>query len=311
MFTTAFASKVISPVASRQPGFVQAPIHLGLHIFLINPFLFNLLFVVTQFCIGVLILYKRTAKLGLYLSIGWGLIVWALGEAYGGLFSGHAMLLMGAPGAAILYVFLSMSSLPKESDNQHNAYPAYWLIIVWAIIWVGAGIYQILPGQNTIGDISAVFINNSKQAPQWLSSIDKTSARFVHSFSQSNTIPETARQMNMSSQQMASMTSPPPLKLHSNTGYLIILCLSIAQILVGVAVFISEQIRKVTIWLGIFVSLLFWMIGQNFGYLYSGLATDPNTGPLLVILGLAIMSQTSTSQNMSIAFAKLRKFTVG
>jgi hypothetical protein len=41
--------------------------------------------------------------------------------------------------------------------------------------------------------------------------------------------------------------------------------------------------------LGVAMALDWWVLGQAFGQLSSGMATDPNTGPLLVLLALSIM----------------------
>jgi hypothetical protein len=32
----------------------------------------------------------------------------------------------------------------------------------------------------------------------------------------------------------------------------------------------------------------FWVLGQAFGQVFTGMATDPDTGPLLVLLALAV-----------------------
>ncbi len=47
--------------------------------------------------------------------------------------------------------------------------------------------------------------------------------------------------------------------------------------------------------LAIVVSLWFWVVGQNFGALFTNGATDVNTGPLLILLALAYWN-TSTSR---------------
>ena len=93
MFTANFANNVIAPAAQGQPGFVSGPMHFFIHIFLLQPALFNTLVAITQLCIGALILYRRTAKFGLLSSVVWGLFVWYMGEGFSGLASGHTLLL--------------------------------------------------------------------------------------------------------------------------------------------------------------------------------------------------------------------------
>lgn len=72
MFTKAFITKVIAVAAQGQPHFVGSAMNLGIHLFLLHPAIFNSLAALTQICLGILILYKRTTKLGLLLSIPWG-----------------------------------------------------------------------------------------------------------------------------------------------------------------------------------------------------------------------------------------------
>jgi hypothetical protein len=85
--------------------------------------------------------------------------VWFLGEGLGGLASGHASLLTGAPGAALLYGVLALAAWPPA----HEA-PARWLPLAWGVLWVGGAIFQALPGQNTG---SAVAHAISSGAPGW------------------------------------------------------------------------------------------------------------------------------------------------
>ena len=39
---------------------------------------------------------------------------------------------------------------------------------------------------------------------------------------------------------------------------------------------------------GAALALDYWMFGEAFGQLFTGVATDPNTGPLLVLLALTL-----------------------
>ena len=39
---------------------------------------------------------------------------------------------------------------------------------------------------------------------------------------------------------------------------------------------------------GAALALDYWVFGEAFGGMFTGLATDPNTGPLLVLLALAV-----------------------
>jgi hypothetical protein len=41
---------------------------------------------------------------------------------------------------------------------------------------------------------------------------------------------------------------------------------------------------------GLVLAIAIWVFGQNFGQLYTGSATDPNTAPLIVLMALALLT---------------------
>lgn len=285
MFTKNFALQVIAPAVDGQPAFISGPVNFAVQTILQNPVLWGVLFAVIQLAIGVLILVKPTVKLGLITSIIWGVAVWLIGESAGGIFGGHTSLLTGAPGAAILYSILSLAVYPrksKEVERKHQ--PAFWLLFVWAAIWIGGAIYQLLPGQNTLHDISTMLLANADGAPMWLVTIDMNVASFITSLG--TAVAPMTTNMHMSMTEMAQMQTVP------NTGYWFILLASFVQFIIGILVFTPRYIRQTVISIGILVSVIFWVIGQSMGEYYSGLATDPATAPLIILLGIAVLGNT-------------------
>jgi hypothetical protein len=101
MFTRGFATQVIAGAGQGQPGFVSAPIHWASTIIAAHPVVWNVPFAGFQLLLGVGLLVPRTARVTLAASIAWALGVWYLGEGLGGLASGHASLITGAPGSAL------------------------------------------------------------------------------------------------------------------------------------------------------------------------------------------------------------------
>jgi len=61
--------------------------------------------------------------------------------------------------------------------------------------------------------------------------------------------------------------------------------LGILQLLTGIGV-LSARNRRPFMWLSMLMSILFWWVGQSFGQMISPLGTDPNTGPLFILLTL-------------------------
>jgi len=250
MFTSAFANQVIVPATQTQPLIISSPTHFALHILLRHPAFFDACFVLVQLTLGILILRKRSTKLGLKASVAWGLIVWYFGEGLAGLLSGHASLLMGAPGAALLYAVLALAVMPSGKDNR----PAYWLPLAWAIFWIGGAIYQLLPDQNSTSVLSSMISGMTNGAPGWLASLQIHAANFLNGKSFST-----------------------------------IVVLAASQALIGILILLPGYSRKIAIGAGIILSLIFWFVGQGLGTYYSGLATDPNSAPLFILLGVAIL----------------------
>lgn len=256
MFTANFVHAVIAPAAQGQPQFVSGVMHFWIRIFLHQPVLCNLLIALIQLGLGILILCRRTARFGLLSSAIWGLFVWYVGEGLGGLFTGRASLIMGAPGAAILYVIIALGVLPLSSDHHDNDYPASWLAVVWAVVWLGGATLQLQSGQNTAASLSSMLIGMSDGGmPGWLG------AMYIHVG-----------------------------HLVQDAGNLGIVALIAVQACIGLCIFLPRWFRITAVSLGIALSILFWAVGQSFGSYYSGLATDPNTAPLIILLGIAVLS---------------------
>jgi hypothetical protein len=298
MFTSSFAHNVIAPAAQGQPVVVSEPIHLGVRIILSHPAIFDACFALIQLAIGAAILWKRTITYGLAGSVIWGLLVWFAGEGLSGIASGHTTLLMGAPGAALLYAIIAVAVFPRQgSKKKHgDTQPAYWLAIVWAILWVGGGIFQLLPGQNSISDLSSMITGSISGAPRWLVIVDTHVAHLVNSFGTTTT---SMAGIHMSTLQMAQMPTKP------GSGYGLILFLALLQSLIGLAIFVPRYGRNIAIAVGIVLSLLFWIVGQSLGGYYTGLATDPNTAPLFILLGIAILGCTQLDQKLSRLFHRI------
>ena len=305
MFTSSFANKVIIPAASGQPLFVRGPMHLFIHVFLLHPAVFNTFTAVIQLGLGVLILHKRTIKLGLMGSVAWGLFVWYIGEGLGGLASWQTLLLVGAPGAALLYVILALAVMPKKDkpkNKQEDKHPAYWLAVVWAALWVGGAVYQLLPGQDSVSDVSSMISSMANGAPGWLASLNNHIAQMINGFGTPTT---SMAGVHMTASQMARMST------QAGSGYWFILLLATVQLCIGLGVFFAGRTRKIAIGLGILASVAFWIFGQALGRFFTGLATDPNSAPLFILLGIAILGVSDLDANLARLYKRTEIVLVG
>jgi hypothetical protein len=97
MFGKGFATQILEPNASGQPGILAHAITLAAHLFVQQPVVFNAAAAALQLTIGVALFHPRSFRFGLVLSAAWGLAVWCIGEGLGGLLTGNASPLTGAP----------------------------------------------------------------------------------------------------------------------------------------------------------------------------------------------------------------------
>lgn len=250
MFTSGFAHQVIAPAAFGQPAPVAASVNWAAHLVGTNPPAFNTLFAAVQLLLGIGLLMPATARVALGASIAWALGVWYLGEGLSGLASAHASLLTGAPGSALLYATLAAAAWPRTGRAGQR--PAPWLGLAWAVIWTSGAILALLPGQIGSDAIAATIRSEAVGAPGWLAGVAGWLARVA-----------------MQGGTVAVMTLP---------------CVEVA---IG-ALALKRPARAAALVAGAFLSVAFWVAGQDLGQLYSGRATDPNTGPLLVLMAVSL-----------------------
>jgi hypothetical protein len=204
--------------------------------------------------LGAGILYARTARRALAASVVWALLVWYLGEGLGGLAGGSSSLLTGAPGAALLYAVLALVASPLHDGATAADRPPRWTAVAWAAVWLGGAVLQLLPGRDTNVSIGMSLAMNASGAPSWLASIDAHLAALVPA-----------------------------------SGVSIVADLVVLQAFVGIGALRAPRVRLVAVVVGCGLSLAYWVVGQGMGLPWSGLATDPGTAPLLVLLGFAVL----------------------
>ncbi len=257
MFGRGFAEQVIAPAGDGQPGFVASGVQWAADLVASAPVAWDLVFAVVQLVIGLGLLIPGTVRLALLASLAWSAGVWFFGEGLGGLASGHADLLTGAPGAVLLYAVLAVGVWPS-SQGVHatgDERPAGWLPLAWAVIWLGGAVFQLLPGQNRAADVSDAIRGNGDGAPGWLAHLDHSVATKF-----------------------------------AGTGVTALVVLVVVQAAIGLAAIPPGAPRSVAGVAGIVVSALYWVFGQSLGEWWTGQATDPNTAPLMVLMALAMMA---------------------
>ena len=263
MFGPDFANQVILPTAEGQPGSVSSTITHMAHLIAVQPALVNAIFASVQILIGIGLLIRQTVRPALALSFAWALGVWALGEGFGMLFTGMASPLTGAPGAALLYTVIGLlvwprATRPASAPVVAGPATAEGLLgarggkAVWAVLWSGMGILWLLPANRAPGSITGAISGAVASEPGWLAHVQLSVAHSIG----------------------------------GGGGSVAVAC-AVASFVIGLGPLLG---RHTTVFLvaGAALALDYWVFGEAFGQPFSGIATDPNSGPLLVLLALAL-----------------------
>jgi len=259
MFGPDFGHNVILPTAMGQPGVVSSTITHLAHLISVQPALMDAAFAGIQILIGVGLLIRETVKPALVLSFAWALGVWGFGEGFGMLFTGMASPLTGAPGAALLYLAIgvlvwprSTAAAPSGSAAAEGPLGEWGGKAVWAAVWSGLGMLWLLPANRADGAISGAISNAVTGEPGWLAHVQLSVAH----------------------------------ALGSGGASVAVVCAALSFV-IGLGPLVS---RHTTVFLvaGAALALDYWMFGEAFGQVFTGIATDPNTGPLLILLALAV-----------------------
>jgi hypothetical protein len=254
MLRASFARELLAPLGDGQPEVVAGPIHWAANLIVAHPVAWDVPFGIVQLALGLGMLVPRTARLALAASLPWAIGVWWFGEGLSGLASGNASLLSGAPGSVSLYAVLALAAWPHR--GRSDVRPARWLPLAWAALWVGAAVLQVLPMNNTGADVAGAVTANG--SPSWLAGFESSFAgRIVHH------------------------------------GTLSVVLLVAAEALIGLGVLYRRTLAAAA-GAGLLLALAIWVIGQNFGALYTGQATDPNTAPLVMVMAVAVLGARSS-----------------
>lgn len=270
MFSPDFVANFLAMNAMDQPHLLGALISGTARFLLPHAAAWNALFAAIQLAIGAGILWRKTLRVALAASFVWTLGVWVVGEGLGSLLTGMATLVGGAPGAVLLYGLIGLLVWPtprRRLDTETAPVAAEGPLgeaggrAIWAVLWIGGAILQVLPGPfPPYSVLSATIAMNESGEPTVLAHIDHFVAQ-----------------------------------LSTRIGNPLELVLAILETLIGVQVLRGGRQLRVYLRAGIVLSLVFWVLGQNFGGILSGTATDPNAGPLYVLLALALYPRGSTT----------------
>jgi hypothetical protein len=269
MFTANMVNNVLLPTMQGQPVPVADSLHVIIAIITQHLTLVNLLIAVVQVEIGLFLIAGLWVRGTIIFSVVWALLVWYGGEGMNMLLTGQASILTGAPGAVLLYPLLGLLAYPRMSSTKAAAggnresllSPAQFRRVL-AGLWIFAALLQLQPYWWQTGQISQTISNLVGQGGFNDVLIDPVLQR------------------------ISAVTASLEIPLN------IVLIELFLGLGIALAVVKQEQLRPWLI-LSVTLSLLIWWVTQAFGMIFTGMATDFNSGLLLVLMALACWPRAS------------------
>lgn len=256
MFTRAFVSQIIAPNEIGQPRAVAAPIRLIAQVIEPRVVLFAALAASIQLLVGLGLIRGHAVKAALLASCGWALGVWWVGEGLGGLMTGTASPLTGAPGPAMLYVLAGAIAWPRTCTPSHGTALARprgdrAARLLWAALWIGSAALWLAPA-NRAADGVQDQVAGAPSGAGWLSTIH------------------------------AALASAA-----AGHGLVIAAIAASLSTVVGISVLLDCAARP-ALALAVAIALVYFIAGQGMGGILTGAGTDPGSGPLLILLATAL-----------------------
>ena len=277
MFGQGFVQNNILANASGQP-FVLGDLitHIG-HFVSPDIAVWNTFFALIQVFIGFGLLFRRTVRPALAVSFAWAIGVWVIGEGLGMVFTGTASALTGAPGSVFIYGLLGLMAWPRpprrwqgwsdrpagiaSSAAAQGIGRTITPLAVWAGYWSLAAVLFLLPANRTTTSVQSAIVGMANGAPGWY-------ANFLTHLG----------------------------NVFSTTGTQTAWILAAVSVAIGLGPLVARRPG----WFlaaGALFAFLMWIAGQGLvGEIFSGSDTDPNTGPLVILLAAAMVPTVIASK---------------
>jgi cytochrome oxidase Cu insertion factor (SCO1/SenC/PrrC family) len=142
-------SQVVQPASATSPAWVQHLTGWAAHVWTYHPVTAAASAVWIQTGIGCWLLAAARgglSRLGGLVSVGWGLVVWVFGEAFGGVFGHGLSWLFGAPGPVVFYCAAgALISLPLRAWSSPRL--GRLVLAVLGLFFAGMAVLQAWPGR--------------------------------------------------------------------------------------------------------------------------------------------------------------------
>jgi hypothetical protein len=293
MFTRGFVTQILEPAGLGSPAVISNSIMGTGQVMLTHVAIFNALFATIQLALGVGLLWRRTSRSALAGTIGWALAVWWLGEGLGGILTGSASPVTGAPGAALIYAVIAVLAWPtrpgQASAGSIGGSSAAQASAAQASAAGSNAARPSVAGSSVAGSSVAGSSRIGLRGAQlvWVA-LWASSAYFIVQAPNraAGALRDTVASPAGSEPGWIAAMDRGAASAIGSGGTAISIGLAVVFAVIAVGIFVPRAIRPVLI-LSVLVALFMWAVGQDFGGMLTGQGTDPSTGPLLVLLAAA------------------------
>ena len=257
MFTKAFG-QMLAGSSGGNPAFVADPVRWAAAIIAHSPVTTNAAFATIQLALGLGIAWRPAVRVALAASVAWAVAVWWLGEGLGGVLSGSASPVTGAPGAVILYALLAVLIWPASSPAGPGPFVAARPLGVaaarsmWVVLWGSLAYFSVTAASRTAQGLHDMIAGLAGGEPGWLAAVDRGVAGVL-----------------------------------ARHGLPASIALAVILAAIAAGIFLPARGARVAVALAVAVALVIWVVGQDLGEVLAGNATDVNSGPLLALIALA------------------------
>jgi hypothetical protein len=257
MYTGAFG-QMLGGTAAGNPGVVADPISWNAALVANHLVLLNTVFATIQLLLGLGIAYRPTVRVALAASIAWSLAVWWFGEGLGGVLTGSASPVSGAPGAVIVYALLAVLLWPGGRPDVTAPAVAFRAVgapaarLLWLVLWGSLAYFALTPANRAPQALHNLVASMAAGEPGWVAGLENQAAAVL-----------------------------------AHQGLIASIVLAVALIAIAAGVYMPPPLARSTLLLALVVAAFIWVFGEAFGQILAGGATDPNSAPVLALLALA------------------------
>ena len=256
--------EVIKPAAATSPAWVQHLVNWGGSIWTYHPIQAGAATVWIQVGIGMWLIFAPrgwASRLAGLASVAWGLVVWAFGEAFGGIFAPGLTVLFGAPGAVLIYAVAgALIALPERAWESPRTgrltlggTGVFLLGMALLQAWPGRGFWQGTAHGQASGLANMVQSMAATSQPRVLASLVSAFGNFTAAH-----------------------------------GFAVNLVAVIALAAIGAAFCVSAlrgdaRLARIAVLAAAVFCLADWVLIEDFGF-FGGVGTDPNSMIPLILL---------------------------